>query len=253
MPDPETSHALIARLSQAGEAAGFTLETFGQVQDWPLLGMSRTASRSEAATRHIYLSAGIHGDEPAGPQAILELLDEQALSATHHYYICPLLNPVGLAAGTRENADGLDLNRDYRDFRSSEVRSHAAWIARQVPQLDCAIHLHEDWESRGFYLYELNFTGRPGFAEQILQATRPYLPIETAGEIDGRAARNGIIRPDTLPEIDEGHPEAIYLQKNYGGLNYTLETPSSSDFRLRVKALKAALRAVIAEQSSRLR
>ncbi len=244
MPQNATTQ-LIDRLQRAGEATGFAVEAFGQINDRPLLGMTRATSQPSADTRHIYLSAGIHGDEPAGPQALLELLEEDALPRAHHYYICPLLNPHGLAHGTRENAAGVDLNRDYRDFASEEIRAHARWIERHISQLDCAIHLHEDWESRGFYLYELNFSNQPGYADRILAATAKYLPTETATEIDGTAARDGVIRPETLPEIEEGHPEAIYFQQKFGGLNYTLETPSSRDFRKRVEALKAAVHACL--------
>jgi len=244
MTDSDSITALLTKLRSAAEAAGFTVETFGQTAHYPLLGMTRTADSANEASRHLYLSAGIHGDEPAGPQALLELLEEDALPRAHHDYLCPLLNPDGLAAGTRENAEGIDLNRDYRDFATAEVRAHADWLQAKVTRLDCALHLHEDWESRGFYLYELNFGAQPGYAERILQATRRFLPTESAAEIDGRAARDGVIRPDRIPEIEEGDPEAIYIHKKYGGLNYTLETPSTQDLRHRVGALKAAVAAL---------
>lgn len=78
-----------------------------------------------------------------------------------------------------------------------------------------------------------------------MRAVRKHLPIETAEMIDGRIAQQGTIRPDELPELEEGDPEAIYLCKRYGGLNYTLETPSSKKFMQRVKALKAAVLAIL--------
>lgn len=240
--------ALIAQLKAAGQATGFTVDSFGQIgphSQWPLLGMTRTPSPAGPHTRHIYLSAGIHGDEPAAPQALLELLESDALPRDHHYYICPLLNPSGLSVGTRENADGIDLNRDYRDFVSSEIRAHAQWIARHIPQLDAAVHLHEDWESQGFYLYELNFNHQPSLAPRILAATEPHLPTETAHLIDGHPACGGIIRPRVIPDLEEGHPEAIYLQQKFGGTNYTLETPSAQEFRTRVNALKAGVHAAL--------
>lgn len=244
MHTPDSITDLITRLQAAGHSAGFEVEPFGHAGTWPLLGMTRKPSAADADTRHIYVSAGIHGDEPAGPQALLELLEADALPRTHHYYLCPLLNPGGFAAGTRENAEGTDLNRDYRDFATGEIRAHADWIEAKVPRLDCALHLHEDWESEGFYLYELNFSGRPGYADRILAATGRYLPTESAGEIDGRAARDGVIRPESIPELEEGDPEAIYIQKRFSGLNYTLETPSTADLSLRTDALKAAVRVV---------
>lgn len=245
MNSPKTMQSFLARLAEAGAAAGFTVETFGWSESYPLLGLMRRATDAGVDERQLYLSAGIHGDEPAGPQALLELLEEDALPSRHGYSICPLLNPAGMVRGTRENAGGIDLNRDYRHFASEEVRAHAGWIEQNVRGISLALHLHEDWESLGFYLYELNLTQQPGLSDSIMRAVRKHLPIETAEMIDGRIAQQGIIRPDHIPELEEGDPEAIYLQKNYGGLNYTLETPSSKKFMQRVKALKAAVLAIL--------
>jgi hypothetical protein len=238
-------HATIHRLTEAASSAGFTVNRFGQVEGYDLLGLTRAPSEPKTDARQIYLSAGIHGDEPAGPQALLELLEEHALPDRHHYAICPLLNPLGLVHGMRENNEGLDLNRDYRHPASREITAHIGWLTQTLEQISLALHLHEDWESEGFYLYELNFTRQTGFGAQIMQAIRPYLPIDTNEIIDGRIARHGIIRPESLPDLEEGDPESIFLQKHYGGLNYTVETPSSNDFPIRVKALKAAVLAAI--------
>ena len=232
---------LLRDLKEAGEVEGFTVEPFAYVGPYPILGFIRPAIKYSASSRHIYLSAGIHGDEPAGPKALLELLQSGALPPDDSFYLCPLLNPSGMATGRRENPEGLDLNRDYAACTSREVAAHVKWIHRSITQVDYALHLHEDWESAGFYLYELNFTGLPGLADDLLAAVRAHLPIETATEIDGRSAESGIIRPKSLPALDDGDPESIFLQKKFHGLNYTLETPSSADFRKRVDALKAAV------------
>lgn len=242
---PENMPTYLDRLARAGRTAGFLVETFGWSDSYPMLGMTRSSNHPNASEHQLYFSAGIHGDEPAGPQALLELLEEDALPRRHNYAICPLLNPAGMVRSTRENAKGIDLNRDYRHFVSEETSAHAAWLERKVRPITQALLLHEDWESQGFYLYELNFTNGPGHSEQILQAVRPHLPIETAEIIDGRIARHGIIRPESLPKIEEGDPEAIYLYKRNGGLSYTLETPSAQDFTNRVKALKAAVLACV--------
>jgi murein tripeptide amidase MpaA len=72
------------------------------------------------------------------------LLERGFFDARAVWFLCPLLNPVGLAHGTRENAGGLDLNRDYLHPASTEVRAHTAWLQRQ-PRFDLALILHEDW------------------------------------------------------------------------------------------------------------
>ena len=50
-------------------------------------------------------------------------------------WLCPCLNPTGFPRNTRENAGGVDLNRDYKHRRSAEVRAHIAWLQRQ-PNFD---------------------------------------------------------------------------------------------------------------------
>ena len=123
--------------------------------EFNLLALHRPSS---PATRHpsrIYLSTGIHGDEPAGPLAALRLLQENQWPENAELWFCPCLNPMGFVLNRRENADGKDLNRDYRHLETTEVRAHIAWLERQ-PQFDLCLCLHEDWESHGFYVYELN-------------------------------------------------------------------------------------------------
>lgn len=229
-------------LERAAKAADFSVSVYGSVNGMRLLGLTRRAEWTSEGRRGLYLSAGIHGDEPAGPLALLELLEKDALPRQHDWSICPLMNPSGLTLGTRENGDGIDLNRDYRDFRSHEIRCHRDWVKHHIRAIDVGIHLHEDWEAQGFYLYELNFGEGSSLAGEMLDAARQHLPIEMAECIDGRTARAGIIRPERMPDLPEGHPESIYLYQQYGGRLYTLETPSEFELARRTAALQAAVR-----------
>ena len=54
----------------------------------------------------------IHGTEPAG-LAVVARLRRAALPAGVHLWLVPTVNPDGLAAGTRQNAHGVDLNRNW--------------------------------------------------------------------------------------------------------------------------------------------
>ncbi len=234
---------LIRSFEEAATKSRFQLDVFGQIGQWPLLALSRASAAPHG--KCLYLSAGIHGDEPAGPIALLELIQDDAFPQGNSYWICPLLNPSGLAVGTRENTDGIDLNRDYSNSQSPEVRSHLIWLQQTIGSLDLCMHLHEDWEGQGFYLYELNFSKQAGLAEDLLAAARQHLPIEPGSEIDGHPATSGIIRPETMPEVEDGDPEAIYCCKTFGGLNYTLETPSAQPMKKRVAAHKAAVLAAL--------
>jgi succinylglutamate desuccinylase/aspartoacylase family protein len=241
LPAPDSAIdpvALAARFEAAGRAAGFRRESFGAVAGCPLVAFTK---RTPGPRPRIYLSAGIHGDEPAPPLALLEMLEAGVFDARAVWFLCPLLNPVGLARGIRENADTLDLNRDYKDLRSAEIRAHVAWLRRQ-PRFDVAFCLHEDWEATGFYLYELNPDRRPTLAEPMLAAVAPHCPIDPATVIDGRPIDvPGIIRPVSDPLMRENWPEAIYLRAHHTTLTYTVETPSALPLPQRIAAHRAAI------------
>ena len=211
-----------------------------------LAGGPLMAWESPPAGPRVYLSAGIHGDEPAGPLALLELLRAEFFTPDIQWLLCPALNPDGLAAGTRGNLSGRDLNRDYWKRRSLEAQAHAAWLeARPTP--DLFLSLHEDWEAAGFYFYEINLAGDdPQRAQAIIEAVRPWCPPEQGPEIDGHQARaEGWIYHEAEADVPQGWPEAIFLAKRGCPLSFTFETPSHAPLALRIGALMAAVRAAI--------
>jgi len=171
----------------------------------------------------------------------LAMLEAGVFDTRAVWFICPLLNPLGLARGTRENAERIDLNRDYKHLRSAEIQAHRRWLERQ-PNFDLTFCLHEDWEAKGFYLYELNPNARPSLAEPMIAAVENVCPIETASVIDGReAAARGIIRPEGDPLLRDQWPEAIYLRANHTTLGYTIESPSVLPLPQRIAAQRAAI------------
>lgn len=234
--------ALAAQLQTAGIAAGFRVEFYGEIDTCPLFALTK---RTSGTRPRIYLSSGIHGDEPAPPVALLELIQAGVFDARANWFLCPLLNPAGLARGTRENTANLDLNRDYKDLRSAEIHAHVSWL-RQQPNFDLTLCLHEDWESSGFYLYELNPDDRASLAQPVIEAVASICPIESSPVIDGRpSAAPGIIRPVSDPLMRENWPEAIYLRAHHTTLSYTLETPSVLPLAERIAAHRAAIEAAI--------
>jgi hypothetical protein len=209
------------------------------------------ALRREPASRRnphsalrIYISTGIHGDEPAGPLAALRLIQENHWPQNAEIFLLPCLNPIGFTLNRRENADGIDLNRDYRNPKSVEVLAHVAWLERQ-PKFDLYLCLHEDWESHGFYLYEQNPDSKPSLAEKMIEAIKTVCPIDLSENIEGRAANRGIVRPNILPHERPDWPEAFYLIANKSRQGYTLEAPSDFPLPIRVNALAAGVNAAL--------
>ena len=199
----------------------------------------------------VYVSTGIHGDEPAGLVALRNLLRDNLWPAELNLGICPCLNPQGCELGTRENAAGHDLNRDYRNPRSTEVRLHLEWLSA-LPPWDISICLHEDWESHGFYLYELNPGNLPSLADSILQSVGAVCPIDASPWIDGKqATAPGLIRPVMDPTLRPDWPESFWLLQNGCPRGYTLEAPSDWPLPVRAQALQQAVQTAVRQEMLR--
>jgi murein peptide amidase A len=68
--------------------------------------------RGDPAAPAVLVVGVIHGTEPAG-LAVIRRLRHMPLPAGTHLWLVPTANPDGLAAGTRQNAHGVDLNRNW--------------------------------------------------------------------------------------------------------------------------------------------
>jgi len=234
-------HELMSACRAAAERAGWSVAAFAP-ESLQRIALVRLSPHAEAP--NFYLSAGIHGDEPAGLQAILELLQEDQWPLAN-YWIIPCLNPDGFSSNTRENSIGIDLNRDFRHPKSDEVIGQIAWL-KQLPRLHLSLLLHEDWEANGFYCYELNSGNYPSLAQTMVNAVSPVCPIEHLPEVDGRPVDSpGIIRPSAEPHARPLWPEAVWLAVNKVDRNYTLEAPSDWPLSVRVEALKASVMAAL--------
>lgn len=219
---------------------GWHSETFLRAADFELHAYHR---RTVGAKTNLYISTGIHGDEPSGPLAVRHLVNENDWPEAN-LWLVPCINPTGFRQNTRENADGTDLNRDYRHLKTREVRAHVEWLQRH-PYFDLTLIFHEDWESNGFYVYELNPLNQRSLAEHIVDAVRSVCPIESAELVDNWECRAGIIRPGVDPMERPQWAEAVWLSANQTQQSYTLETPSDFPLDLRVNAHLAAVRGAL--------
>jgi len=244
---------ILADCVEAARTHGWGIEEIPVNERLGLLALSRRAQadnhvdpKARRAPR-VYLSAGIHGDEPAGPLAVRQLLQENAWPAEFDLWLCPCLNPEGFLVNCRENQQGLDLNRQYLHPVAAETRAHIAWLERQ-PGFDLCFCLHEDWEAHGFYVYELNPDNQPSLAEPILQRVAEVCPIDTSESIEGRQAQQGIIRPSVDPRSRPDWPESFFLLTRKTRLSYTLEAPSDFPIAVRVASLVTAVQTGLANK-----
>ncbi|MFH1842314.1 MAG: M14 family zinc carboxypeptidase [bacterium] len=125
------THAQIGTILQQVETDHPTLADFGNIgasvqgRDLWMIRISDNITAEEAEPE-IRLSSTMHGNEPPGLEMLLFLVDyltdnygvagfEDVTYLVDNYdiYIVPCHNPDGLAAGTRANANGIDINRNF--------------------------------------------------------------------------------------------------------------------------------------------
>jgi hypothetical protein len=210
-------------------------------------GFDVFALRSPALTMEdgLYLSAGIHGDEPAATEALITWAEANATRLRRLPLILfPCLNPWGLVNNSRYDQHGRDLNRL---FHTEDVLVITA-VRRLVRghRFSLALLLHEDYDGQGFYLYEVQ-RARPYWGEALLAAAARHIPIEPRARVDGRTFRHGLMRRrvERRRFAQMGYPEAIWLHLEHSARTFTLETPSEFALEQRVRALVVVIDAAV--------
>ena len=234
---------LVRRWRSIARPAGLAVRKFITQAELDLFYITPRKPRPDA--KSIYISTGIHGDEPAAPAGLLYWAEQnpQAL-AELNLLIFPCLNPWGLINNTRCNNRGRDLNRNFQNNRLPFVRNWRSVIDNQ--RFDLALNLHEDYDAQGLYIYELQ-QDPPQIAEKILKKVAPVIPPDARGKIDSSRANNGVIRrKTTLADFEDfGLPEALYLHFNHSEATLTIETPSEYSLFRRAQAHSIAIQTAI--------
>jgi hypothetical protein len=238
---------LIRRWKRAAAAAGLKLLPFAESGGHPIYCLA--SEPSDAARPSLYISAGIHGDEAASTEGLIQWAQKNPrLLRKFRALIFPCLNPWGLVNNCRLDARGRDLNRCFNNSRVPQIRAQLKVIGRS--RFDLALQLHEDFDAHGVYIYEVAGK-RPFWAEDLLEAGTRDLPCDSRSSIEGRRAKRGIVRRKITPDLMPDWPEAFLLHFLHATRTFTIETPSEFAIDDRVAAhgamLAAALKNCLAE------
>jgi murein peptide amidase A len=198
--------------------------------------------------RRVLISSGIHGDEPGGVESLLSLLENKHYLPyiEQHWEITllPCINPHGYEFGTRENHEGKDLNRLFKENKPPTEVLFAQSILSSPFEL--TIELHEDNESSGYYLYQKGVDAKDdelGF--EILAAIKDIMPINLEDEIDGSTSDQGVIGKGIDISTMDWWPMALYGLSKGVGRCLTLETASKFDIETRVNAHLTAIKTAL--------
>ncbi len=228
--------------SLAEEIKGLKVQILGHIlMEYPFFMLTTPTG---AGMKKILLSGGIHGNEPAGVAALLDILStlkkEPALIEQFHLTLFPCLNPFGYEHHTRENSSGVDLNRQYgKRTPPQEVRLVRAALMEK--RFDLSMEFHEDIDTPGFYLYEICDEARHAAGDIIVKEISKKYPINLQAEIEGAPAVGGVINPEVASSFFKKRmarrgewPQAIYLHDQGTPHCITSETPTFLDMHQRV-------------------
>ncbi|MFL5861050.1 MAG: DUF2817 domain-containing protein, partial [Solirubrobacteraceae bacterium] len=153
---PALGAVVLACLAGAGPAAARRVVIGTSVQGRPIVAWSFGSDR---ARRRVLVVGCIHGNECAG-LAITAALRHARRPPDVQLWVVPELNPDGAAADTRQNAHGVDLNRNFPDrwrytadptyysgphpVSEPETRAAMALVRRVRPTVTITYHQHMD-------------------------------------------------------------------------------------------------------------
>ena len=195
---------LDAKLRQAEAAEHITLHEIGRsVEDRPLWAVRLRRPTVVGENACVVLLIGQqHADEPAGGEALLELIGDVALDPTKlnpsvDLWIIPRINPDGAERSQRRNANDADLNRDHVVMLQPETKALYK-LARQI-QPHLAVDCHEFGRDSSDYR-------KQGWTEW------PQIMMDTA---------NLAIMPDSLYKFGVQLCEEAGKSMDAAGVNYT--------------------------------
>lgn len=221
----------------------------------------------DASKPRVHISAGVHGDEPAGPWALLSLAEDGLLDRRFSFRIWPCTNPSGYRAGTRVNAEGNDVNRSFSEERATP-ESRAIMARNRGERFALAFDLHEDFEADGFYCYEPVVDGDAPLSSDVLcDVEAAGFPLQTLDHLfdlgypkdESKAARfrtleRGRVLVNTAAEtrLFPGLPLSLYLLRSATRRYLTVETPRRRAWEDRIAMHRIAVVAALTKANALL-
>jgi len=145
-----------------------------------------------SASKTVVFSAGIHGNEIAGPLAVIQFLKQfnQKKWSGLKIVIFPVANPAGFDNNDRLNHLRIDLNRQ---FCKRNLKNENKILFNSLKKVFFFHAIHEDITVSSFYLY--NFENKKEkIYRDIISIAKRYFPINKSSRIYKESAVNGLIR-----------------------------------------------------------
>lgn len=228
---------LVKRWRRIEASHNLSMRLLIEAADFPIYYLETQCPNPNS--RWLYCSAGIHGDEAAGPEALIQWAEKSKKAFQQiNVLLFPCLNPWGLVHNLRQDAYGNDLNRTYHNDSIPQTAAHKRLITGR--EFDLALFLHEDYDAHGVYIYEIPFK-LPFIADRFIKASSQHILPDPRGIIEGARCRGGLIQRKVNPRLMPLAPEAFFLHFSLNSRSLTVETPSEFHMDQRVAAHVAIL------------
>jgi hypothetical protein len=199
--------AIYAEVQKRAPERGLRISTLGHVGDGPLFLLTPQHLRQGP---RVLISAGFHGEEPAGPWAVLHLLRTLPADLWQRINLSflPLASPTAMRQARRTNDWGENSNRgfpaldpgmpivDPLDVAARPSREGAILIAHRRALVQAArdglLSLHEDSEVPGHYRY-LYREDAGSLGPALSSAQSRYFAALPGGSARGDARQSGTI------------------------------------------------------------
>lgn len=269
MKDAGTYDELARRLESLLRPS-ITVFKLGEVvcteQPYPLY-MAVAGDVDDATKNRVLLSGGVHGSEPAGALAVTHFLEhdvEQYLDR-FSFVAFPCVNPSGFDHGTLRNADGLNLNRQFKkNTRAAESRRIMEVLnGLQYSYLFTMDHHETSQEDvdptenygKGaypseYYLYESARNPERFVGSRIVAEIRREVPVCNWDSIAGDLCTDGVVygpQPDgNAFYAEQTSFDGFLFENGFTDHSFTVETPRDWEQDVRIatqlKTLELALK-----------
>ncbi len=179
--------------------------------------------------KKVFISGGVHGDEPAGPEAVLATIIEVANDPSKYEHVnidfVPLVNPSGWVNGTRLNAAGEDINRDFHLLNSQEaIIINDYLLSRSRYKL--MIDHHEDSRYPGFYMVTYGSNHLSLISDVTQKVKKSGYPLRSFKRNEGYIN----VSKKKTPKL-KNKTFMSYARSHYSKRAYQIESPTSPNMR----------------------
>lgn len=263
----ERDHETVVNaINNRAQGDGFIVQT---LSSYPTINPVAIRVVNSECNPYVFLSGGVHGDEPAGVEALLKFLEEAKQHTTFNFLIIPCVNPVGYERNIREGSDFKDMNRNfYEGTPCHDNQVIMKFLAHAEYNYLFAMDLHEtrandkpneeyphsERHPESFYMFEVCDTKEKEIGQYITAEVSKVTPVCRWARVWGDTNINGVIAyPDAAHAklYGEAYTFERYMHDNYTRHSFTTETYSGKYggdgeyFNNRVQAQLTAVRSAL--------